>query len=69
MSDMAALFEKDPLSLTTTDIDEVIKFNREKRHLYNLGDTKAGTVKNKTPAALAKHAAGLGDLLDAPLKI
>lgn len=70
MSDLATLMERDPLSLTTDDIDQVIKDMRAKRHLFNLGDTKAGTVKTKTPKALAGAAKDeLAELFGDGLKI
>lgn len=58
MSDIALLFEKDPDSLTTEDIDETITYLRARRAEFNLGQKQAGNVKkldlnkpvNKGPA-------------------
>ena len=58
MSDIALLFEKDPDSLTTEDIDETIAYLRARRAEFSLGQKQAGNVKkldlnkpvNKGPA-------------------
>lgn len=45
MSDIAAIFAKDPLELTNPDIEDIIKYYREKRAQFNLGDKTAGATK------------------------
>lgn len=59
MSDINDLMHTDPLLLTREDRTEIIKYLREQRHRYTLGDTKAGTMK---PKAEPKALKGLGDL-------
>lgn len=45
MSDIAELFARDPLSLSKQDIGEIVKYYREKRAQFNLGDKTAGSTK------------------------
>lgn len=45
MSDIAALFQRDPLDLSKQDIDDIVKYYREKRAQFNLGDKTAGSTK------------------------
>jgi hypothetical protein len=53
MSDINRLFELDPLMLTRDDIRTVITAYRDMRYKFNLGDTKAGSIKPRAkPAAL-----------------
>lgn len=48
MSDLAQLFQIDPLNLTDQDLDEIIKGFRASRHLFQAGNMKAGSTKPKT---------------------
>ena len=54
MSDIQAIFQKDPLHLTREDLAEMVAYYREKRNQFNLGDTQAGSAKrlkkSETPA-------------------
>lgn len=50
MSDLATLFERDPLSYTKEDIDSIIAEFRRKREQYML-DPKAKESKPKAKAA------------------
>jgi len=54
MSDITELFQRDPLSLTTEDIDQIIARYREARTQFNMGNVKAGKLDNKTSMALEK---------------
>lgn len=45
MSDIAALFAKDPLQLTKENIGEIVSYYRERRAQFNLGDKTAGNTK------------------------
>jgi len=45
MSDIQALFQKDPLELTREDLKEMAMYYREKRNQFNLGDKQAGATK------------------------
>lgn len=51
MTELTEIFERDPLSLTKDDpaIEAAIKGLRDMRYKFNLGDTKAGSVKPKAP--------------------
>jgi hypothetical protein len=65
MSDIAELFSRDPLNLTKENIDEIIKYYREKRALFNLGDKTAGNTKKmkaepKIKASAEELLKGLG---------
>lgn len=55
-SDLGRLMETDPLYLTNADIDSIIADYRRKRHSFNNGDLKAGSIKAKK--APAKTVAG-----------
>lgn len=61
MSDLSLLFARDPLSLTTEDIDTIIETMRKSRHSFNLGNTKAGSTKPLT--AKQKELQSLGEKL------
>ena len=47
MSDIQELFERDPLSLNTQDIDKIISTLRAQRANYKLGEKSAGNMKPK----------------------
>lgn len=66
MSELSELFERDPLSLTKDDpaIEEAVKAFREMRYKFNLGDTRAGSIK--APKTGPK---GLAELLTEPLEL
>lgn len=66
MSDLAALFDKDPLQLTAEDKTEIIRAYREAQHKFNLGLTSAGATKKiKEPKAkITDLSAILGKDLD-----
>lgn len=65
MTDLTTFFDRDPLSLSDTDFDEVVKGYRDLRSKFQLGDLRAGSLKAaKTPKALAgQDAKTLSDLL------
>ena len=50
MSDIQTLFDRDPLGLTTQDLDSIISTLRTQRANYNLGEKAAG----KMPKAKAE---------------
>lgn len=66
MSDIATLFARDPLDLSKQDIEAIVKFYREKRAQFNLGDKTAGSTKKmkaenpKVKANAEELLAGLG---------
>lgn len=64
MSDLSELFERDPLKLTSEDIDAIIKKMREHQAQFELGVPKGGKVvapkKTKTSAAGADLLKQLG---------
>lgn len=70
MSDIAAIFARDPLELTREDRAEIIKYYREKRAQFNLGDKTAGSTKKmkaETPKVKTSASELLGLLgLDKP---
>jgi hypothetical protein len=45
VSDIGELFARDPLELSKENIGEIIKYYREKRAQFNLGDKTAGSTK------------------------
>jgi hypothetical protein len=45
MSDLARLFQEDPLKLTKDDISTIIAKYREARGNFNLGEKSAGATK------------------------
>lgn len=45
MSDIAALFQLDPLSLTKDNIDAIITYYRGARESFILGEKAAGSTK------------------------
>ena len=47
MIDLQKIFSEDPLNLTRTDIDEIIKYYREKRSQWLQGDKTAGKIKKE----------------------
>lgn len=70
MTDLTELYERDPLSLTSEDIDEVIRAYREMRVKFNLGDLRAGSVKKPSAKALAgADKNDLKEMLEMSLKI
>ena len=64
---LSEIMSRDPLDLTTADIESVIATYRSMASRFSSGDLKAGTTKAATPAALK----GLGDTsaLEASLNI
>lgn len=48
MSDLAELFNRDPLQLTDDNIRTIIEEMRKSRHAFNAGNMKAGSTKPKT---------------------
>ena len=48
MSDIAELFARNPLQLTTTDLEEIVKKFRESRGQFVVGNMKAGSTKPLT---------------------
>ena len=64
MSDLAALFARDPMKLTKEDVRSIISIYRDKRKQFNLGGTLAGKVKPASPKANALAAAVKSDDLD-----
>lgn len=48
MSDLAELFDRDPLTLTTEQLDTIVAKLRESRAQFNSGNRTAGKVKPKT---------------------
>lgn len=48
MTDIYELFQKDPLNLTNSDIDQIIHKLRESRHQFNAGNLQAGKTKPLT---------------------
>ena len=59
MSDLSELFTRDPLSLTTADIDLIIARYREARAQFNLGLASAP----KKPRPKASKITNLDDIL------
>lgn len=52
MNDLATLFDKDPLTLTSEDKAIIKRAYREAQHKFNLGEKGAGStkkVKERTP--------------------
>lgn len=47
MTDLQTLFDRDPLQLSTQDLDTIITKLREQRANYKLGEKQAGAVKPK----------------------
>ena len=45
MTTLQEFFDRDPLSLTNDDIDEIIKEMRSKSHLFAKGNMDAGNTK------------------------
>lgn len=57
MSDFSDLMAKDPLLLTKTDIEIVVRGLREQRAKFVLGDKKVGTPQaRKSKAQVAREA-------------
>jgi len=50
MSDLSALFDKDPLSLTREDISAIVKRMRENQAQYELGGKPEPVAKPKRPS-------------------
>lgn len=64
-TDIAELFSRDPLELSTQDIDQIIARLRTQRSQFNLGNAMAGNMKPKTEKQ--KVIASLADKLDLKL--
>lgn len=47
MSDIAALFARDPLKMSDEDIDRIISTMRERRHQFNTGAIKSAAKLTK----------------------
>ena len=45
MSDIQALFQKDPLGMTREDLSKISAYYREKFKAFQLGDKTAGATK------------------------
>lgn len=64
MSDIATLFQKDPMELTTDDIKTIVARYREARASFNLGEKSAGATKKVTkPKGEKLTSLDLDDLL------
>lgn len=64
MSDIQELFARDPLSLSTQDLDAIIDHLRKARASFNLGLKDAGSLKPKAePKAKATKIALSADIL------
>lgn len=58
--DIYEIFTGDPLQKSETDIEALVADFRAKRHLFNLGDQKAGTTKApKSDVKLSLKSLGL----------
>ncbi len=68
MSEISELFQRDPLSLTKPDIDQIIAYYRDARAKFNLGEKSAGSTKKMaakgSTSAEKLDAKGLDDLLN-----
>lgn len=62
MTDIATLFARNPLDLTTEDLTAIIEEMRKSRHAFNAGNMKAGSTKPKTEKQ--KQLASIADKLD-----
>jgi hypothetical protein len=62
VSDLAALFDKDPLSLTRDDCASIVRAYREAQAKFNLGAAQAGATKKVAPKG--PKLTNLDDLLD-----
>lgn len=47
-TDIAELFARNPMDLTTENLDAIIDEMRKSRHAFNLGNAKAGSTKPPT---------------------
>ena len=45
MTDVQELFQKDPQGLTKDDLREMVRYYRDKRNQFDLGDRQAGATK------------------------
>jgi hypothetical protein len=63
MSDIQALFQKDPLELTREDLSQMAAYYREKRNQFNLGDVQAGSTKRLKKASNGPKISNLDELL------
>lgn len=64
MSDIQALFDKDPLQLTREDLKEMAAYYRDRRNAFNLGNKQAGATKNLKPkSATQPKISNLDELL------
>lgn len=62
MTDVAELFSRDPLSLTTQDLDAIIEHLRRGRTNFNLGQKDAGSMKPKTAKPKVEKVTGAAAL-------
>lgn len=62
MTDLAELFSRDPLGLSTDDIRSIIEEMRKSRHAFNAGNAKAGSTKPLTEKA--KQIASLAEKMN-----
>lgn len=60
MNDIEELFNKHPLTLTDSDLDELIKIERDARAKYMAGNKSAGSKKNVVAPTLSLADLGLG---------
>lgn len=69
MSDLTELFNRDPLLLSTQDLDQIIEYCRKNRHLFQTQGTgeKKPSVKRIDPTK--SQAASKEDLLNLDLDI
>lgn len=64
MSDIQALFDKDPLSMTRDDLKEMAAYYRDRRNAFNLGDKQAGSTKKlKSSTTPSPKISNLDELL------
>ena len=63
MSDIAELFDRDPLNLTKQDLMKIIESLRAQRANWNLGVKGAGSMKPKKKPVEKATAADIDDLL------
>lgn len=64
MSDLLALFAKDPLKYTKDDVRSIVAAYRDKRKQFNSGALQAGKVKAPSPKAKALEGIIKNDDLD-----
>jgi len=64
MSDIQALFQKDPLQLTREDLAEIIAYYRDKRNQFALGDKSAGATKKMLKKEPGEKIVNLDNILN-----